>query len=69
MRNKLNLDGMLDFSEMDLTAPEVVVQELLAQLPENTQQIVRGSIAKYDGHVTSYKSNNFIGGGAWYDND
>lgn len=56
MSNKLNISGMLDFSEMDLTAPDQVVKEILEQLPDNTQNIIRGSIEKYDGHVTSYKS-------------
>ena len=55
MSNKLNISGMLDFSEMDLTAPDQVIKEVLVQLPENTQDVVHGSIAKYDGNVTSYK--------------
>lgn len=54
MNKKLNLSGMLDFSEIDLTAPDKVVEEILAQLPENTQNIILGSIVPYDGHVTSY---------------
>lgn len=54
MSKKLNLSGMLDFSEIDLTAPEKVVEEILAQLPEDTQNIISGSIVAYNGHVTSY---------------
>ncbi len=54
MNKDLNLSGMLDFSEVDLTAPDKVIEEILAQLPEVTQNIVSGSIVKYDGHVTSY---------------
>lgn len=54
MSKKLNLSGMLDFSEIDLTAPDKVVEEILAQLPEDTQDIISGSIVEYGGHVTSY---------------
>lgn len=55
MGNKLDLSGMLDFSEMDLTAPDQVVMEILSQLPGMTHDIVCGSIEEYDGPVTSYK--------------
>lgn len=54
MGKVLNLSGKLDFSEIDLTAPEKVVREILVQLPENTQNIISGDIIAYDGHVTSY---------------
>ena len=54
MSKKLNLSGMLDFTEIDLTAPDKVVEEILAQLPEDTQSIIFGSIVAYDGQVTSY---------------
>lgn len=54
MSKKLNLSGMLDFSEVDLTAPDKVVEEILSQLPEDTQNIISGSIVEYGGHVTSY---------------
>ena len=56
MSNKLNLSGMLDFSELDLTAPDKVVEKILAELPENTQNIISGSLSEYSGHVTSYKT-------------
>lgn len=54
MSKKLNLSDMLDFSDIDLTAPNKVVEEILAQLPGDTQNIIAGSIVEYDGHVTSY---------------
>lgn len=54
MNKDLNFSGMLDFSEVDLTAPDKVIEEILAQLPGVTQNIISGSIVKYDGHVTSY---------------
>lgn len=54
MSKKLDLSGILDYSESDLTAPDKVVEEIIAQLPENTQNIISGSIVKYEGHVTSY---------------
>lgn len=54
MSKKLNLTEKLDFSTIDLTAPNKVVEEILVQLPENTQGIISGRIIKYNGHVTSY---------------
>ena len=54
MDTKLNLSDMLNFSEIDLTAPDKVVEEILEQLPEDTQNIISGSIIKYDGYVMSY---------------
>ena len=56
MSKTLNLSGMLDFSEVDLTAPDKVIEEILEQLPEDTQNIIWGRIVAYDGHVTSYTS-------------
>ena len=44
MSKKLNLSGMLDFSEIDLTAPDKVVEEILKQIPEVTNNIVSGQI-------------------------
>lgn len=60
MSKKLNLSGMLDFSEVDLTAPDKVIEEILAQLPEDTQNIIFGSIVKYNGYVTSYSKTNIL---------
>lgn len=54
MSKKLNLSGMLDFNEVDLTAPDKVVKEILKQLPEDTQGIIYGGVVAYGGHVTSY---------------
>jgi len=56
MNKKLNFAGLLDFSEKDLTAPNKVVEELLAELPEATQSVIFGSIVEYSGPVTSYKT-------------
>lgn len=54
MSKKLNLSSKLDFSEMDLTAPDKVIEEILLQLPEETQNMIWGTITPYDGPVTSY---------------
>lgn len=54
MSKKLNLSGMLDFTEMDMTAPNKVVEEILQQLPENTNNIIHGRIEEYTGYVASY---------------
>ena len=54
MNKKLNISSKLDFSKMDLTAPDKVVEEFLLELPDETQGIISGSIERYDGYVTSY---------------
>lgn len=54
MSKKLDITKMLDFSEMDMTPPNEVVEGILKQLPENTNQIIEGKINEYYGHVTSY---------------
>lgn len=54
MNKKLDFTGMLDFCEMDLTAPSKVVEEILQQVPEATNNIIFGRINEYSGHVTSY---------------
>lgn len=59
MENKLNLNDKLDFSEIDLTAPEKVVEQFAYQLSEETNGIVLGEIKAYDGHVTSYVKKGF----------
>lgn len=56
MSKNLNFSGMLDFSEIDLTAPNKVVEEILKQIPEATNNIVSGQIDEYTGYVTSYKT-------------
>ena len=54
MNKKLNISSKLDFSKMDLTAPDKIIEEVLLELPDETQGIILGSIIKYDGYVTSY---------------
>lgn len=56
MSKDLNLSSKLDFSEIDMTAPDKVIEEILLQLPEETQGMIYGSIATYDGPVNSYTS-------------
>lgn len=56
MEKKLNISERLDFNDIDLTAPEKVISEILAQLSEETNGIICGNIAAYSGHVMSYKT-------------
>lgn len=42
MSKKLNLSGKLDFTDIDLTAPEVVINELLEELPAETNGLICG---------------------------
>lgn len=44
----------LDFSDIDLTAPVRVVEEIMSRLSVESQGIIHGTIAKYDGPITSY---------------
>lgn len=55
MDNKLNFNGKLDFNDIDLTAPDKVIEEILSQLPKETNGIIFGRIQPYDGQVFSYK--------------
>ncbi|MBO5360074.1 MAG: hypothetical protein J6B25_04440 [Clostridia bacterium] len=54
MENKLNISEKLDFTDIDLTAPEIVISEILSELSEETKGIIRGNVAVYSGHVMSY---------------
>lgn len=54
MAKKLNITEKLDFNDIDLTAPETVIKEVLSQVSEETNGIILGKIEPYNGHVTSY---------------
>ncbi len=54
-KKKINLSEKLNFDKIDLTAPEVVISEILSQIPEQTNNIIFGDIKNYTGHVKSYK--------------
>lgn len=58
MSKKLNLSGKLDFTDIDLTAPEVVINELLEELPVETNGLICGKIQSYSGHIMSYTKSN-----------
>lgn len=59
MEHKFDISEKLDFSEVDLTAPNLVVEELLLQLAEQTDGIVVGKIEAYDGIIESYTTKSF----------
>lgn len=61
MENKFSINEKLDFSHVDLTEPEKVIEEILTQLPNETNGIIFGKIQPYDGHVFSYKTVGFAG--------
>lgn len=61
MDKKFNFEGKLDFSDIDLTAPNQVIEEILSQLPEVTNNVISGKIEPYDGHVFSYKKSGISG--------
>ena len=49
-----SIKDKLDFSEIDLTPPNVVVEEILSSLPSITNGMVMGKVEPYEGHVESY---------------
>ncbi len=59
MEKKFNLIDKLDLNDIDMTAPEDVIKEILKQLSDETNGIICGNIVAYDGHVMSYKKENF----------
>lgn len=59
MEKKLNISEKLDFNDIDLTAPEKVISEILTQLNEETNGIICGDIVNYNGHVMSYTKTGF----------
>lgn len=61
MNSKFNFNEKLDFSDIDLTASEKVIEEILSQLPEETNGIILSKIQPYSGHVFSYKRAGFSG--------
>ena len=54
MQRKLNISDKLEFENIDMTAAEIVIQEILDELPQETAGIIFGRIETYDGPVTSY---------------
>ena len=40
MSKKLSLYEKLDFTDIDLTAPDIVISELLEQLPDETNGLI-----------------------------
>lgn len=60
MEKKLNLNEKLDFVEIDLTAPETVIDTLLKQLPVETNDLICGKIQPYSGPIMSYTKRSTI---------
>lgn len=53
MEKVLNLNGKLDFEEIDLTPPDKVIEGILNQLPKETNGIISGKIVAYEGNIFS----------------
>lgn len=54
---KLELNGKLNYNEIDSSAPVNVIQEIIAQLPEQTNNIIYGNIKSYGGQLDSSIAN------------
>lgn len=61
MEKKLDFSGKLDFNDIDLTAPNVVVEEIASQISQATNNIVQGIVTKYTGPVASYTQKGLSG--------
>lgn len=57
MSKKLNLGEKLDFTNIDLTAPDIVIREVLDELPIETNGMICGKIQSYSGQIESYTTN------------
>ena len=51
-----SIKEQLDFSEIDLTPPNEVIEQILSELPSITNNIVLGKLDPYSGRVESYTS-------------
>lgn len=61
MSKKLDLGGKLDFNDIDLTAPNLVIEELASQIAQETNGIIKGNVVPYSGHVYSYTQSGLAG--------
>lgn len=57
MENRFNFEGKIDFNDIDLTSPKVVIEDLIKGLSEATNNIVEGIVAEYSGPIHSYTDN------------
>lgn len=54
MNKKINIFEKLDFNDIDLTAPDSIIEDISKQISEQTNGIITGTITPYDGHIFSY---------------
>ncbi len=59
MNTKIDLSQKLDFNDIDLTAPDKIIEEFSQQISEQTRGIVTGNIMPYDGKIFSYTKHGF----------
>lgn len=57
MKNKFDFQGKIDFNDIDLTSPEIVIETLIKDLSESTNNIIIGKIEEYSGPIHSYTDN------------
>lgn len=60
--DKLDLSGKLSFDNADLTAPDIVVGNLVSQINDETNGIIMGNVETYDGSVISYTKTAVLSG-------
>ena len=54
MEKKFDLNGKLDFNDIDLTPPENIVKDIISHISTETKGIISGEIKPYSGHIFSY---------------
>lgn len=55
---KIDISEKLSFERIDLTAPNIVIENLASQIKEQTKNIIICSVETYNGQVVSYKAPN-----------
>lgn len=61
MNKKLNFSEKLDFEDIDLTAPDIVVNDIAQQISAETKNIICGKIIPYEGDIFSHTESVFAG--------
>lgn len=60
MNKEFKFGANLDYNDIDLTAPDKVIEDILSQLPRVTNGVIWGKILPYSGQVLSYTNVNLL---------
>lgn len=54
MKYDFDLEGKLNFDDVEITSPDKVISEIGQQLTEATKGFIKGEVREYDGFIESY---------------